>query len=107
MSHATAEELLAEMKALPLTERSRFFALLGAKFFQDDNFTHEQVFGHLADGLFTAREAAEYLEVSIATFRRYVRSGKLKPLHRLGRSQMFATRDLKTFKQSLRDVRGA
>lgn len=106
MRHAsTAEELLAEMKAMPSTERSRFFALLAAKFFQDDNFTHEQVFGHLADDTFTAQEAAEYLEVSIATFRRYVQSGKLKPFHRVGRSQMFATRDLKAYKQSLRDVR--
>jgi excisionase family DNA binding protein len=106
MRHAaTAEELLAEMKAMPLVERSRFFTLLAEKFFQDDNFTHEQVFGHLADDSFTAQEASEYLEVSIATFRRYVQSGKLKPFHRVGRSQMFATRDLKAFKKSLREVK--
>jgi excisionase family DNA binding protein len=105
MRHATAEEVLAELQEMPLSERSRFFALLGEKFFQDDNFTHEQVFGHLDDALFTSREAAEYLEVSIATFRRYVQSGKLKPSQRLGRSQMFATRDLKALKRSLRDVR--
>jgi len=36
MSHTmTAEELLNEMKAMPSAERSRFFALLGARFFED------------------------------------------------------------------------
>jgi len=106
MQHITsAEELLAEMKAMPAAERSRFFALLGARIFQDDNYSHEQVFGHLADDTFTAKEASEYLEVSIATFRRYVQSGKFKPTHCVGRSQMFATRDLKTFKKLLRDIK--
>ena len=79
MSHRmTAEELLAQIAALPLTERHRFFTLLGSRLFQDDNFTHEQVFGHLAEALFSAQEAAEYLEVSIATLRRHVQSGRLK-----------------------------
>jgi excisionase family DNA binding protein len=106
MRHTTtAEELLAEMKAMPPAERSRFFTLLTEKLFQDEDLTHEQVFGHLAEDPFTAREAAEYLEVSIATFRRYVQSGKIEPMHSVGRSQMFATRDLKAYKQSLRDVK--
>jgi len=106
MSHATtAEELLADMKTMSSAERSRFFTLLAEGIFQDDDFTHEQVFGHLTDDPFTAHEAAEYLEVSIATFRRYVQSGKIQPIHHVGRSQMFATRDLKAYKQSLKDVR--
>lgn len=106
MRHVTtAEELLAMMKAMPPIERGRFFTLLTEKLFQDDDFTHEQVFGHLAENPFTAHEAAEYLEVSIATFRRYVQSGKIAPMHHVGRSQMFATRDLQAYKQSLRDVK--
>jgi len=107
MGHAlTAEDLFAEMKTMPVTERSRFFAMLGEVLFPDDDFSHEQLFGHLAEAEFTASEAAEYLEVSMPTFRRYVQSGRLEPSHRVGRSQMFATRALKVFKQSLRDVRG-
>jgi hypothetical protein len=107
MSHnLTAEDLLSEMKAMPSAERGRFFALLGLKFFQEDNLTHEQVFGHLANVEFTAREAAEYLEVAIATFRRYVQDGKVNPSRVVGRSQMFLTHDLKAFKRSLQDVRG-
>jgi excisionase family DNA binding protein len=106
MDHClTAEDLLSEIKAMPPAERGRFFALLGSKFFQDDNLTHEEVFGHLTDAEFSAREAAEYLEVSIATLRRYVQSGKLNPSRVVGRSQMFPARDLKAFKRSLRDVR--
>ena len=106
MSHnLTAEDLLSEMKAMPSAERGRFFALLGSNFFQDDNLTHEQVFGHLADVEFTAQEAAEYLEIAIATFRRYVQGGKLNPSRVVGRSQMFSTHDLKAFKRSLRDVK--
>lgn len=102
MSHVmTAEELLYEFKAMPFRERGRFFSILGEQFFQHDNFTHQQVFGHLVDDEFSSKDAAEYLEVSIATFRRYVQKGKLKPSHVHGRSQMFATNDLKRFKRAL------
>lgn len=105
MGHAlTAEDLFAEMKSMPATERGRFFAMLGEVLFPDDDSSHEQLFGHLAEAEFTAAEAAD-VEVSIPTFRRCVQGGKLKPSHRLGRSQMFATRDLKAFKRSWRDVK--
>lgn len=43
--------------------------------FPDDDSSHEQLFGHLSEAEFTAAEAAEYLEVSIPTFRRYVQGG--------------------------------
>jgi len=107
MSHiTTAEELLAEMEAMPPTERNRFFALLGSRLFQEDNFTHDQVFGHLTDQGFSTQEAAEYLEVSIATLRRYVQGGRLRPSQVVGRNQLFSTQELKALKRSLRDVKG-
>lgn len=107
MSHAmTAEDLLSEIKAMPSTERGRFFALLGMKLFADEDSTHEQVFGHLAAAEFTAQEAAEYLEVSIATLRRYVQGGRLHPCKIVGRNQLFAAPDLRAFKRSLREVKG-
>lgn len=106
MGHAiTAEELIAEVKNMPTAERARFFAMLGENAFRDGDYTHEQVFGQLAHDEFTANEAAEYLEVSIPTFRRYVQKGKLQPSNIVGRNQMFATRDLKIFKRSLRVVK--
>ncbi len=106
MSHAiTAEELFTTIKSLPSTERARFFALLGANAFQED-YSHEQVFGDLTTDEFTASEAAEYLEISLATFRRYVQSGKISSSHVVGRNQFFSAKDLKSFKRSLLDVKG-
>jgi excisionase family DNA binding protein len=107
MEHAmTAEELFATVKNMPSAERTRFFSLLGANAFQTENYSHEQVFGELAASGFTASEAAEYLEISIPTFRRYVQGGKLNPSHVVGRNQIFAAHDLKAFKRALRDVKG-
>jgi len=83
------------------TERGRFFMLLESHVFRDDNLTHQQVFGHLAADVFTAQEAAEYLEMSVANFRRYVRRGQITPVQTLGRNQMFATRQLKAFKRAI------
>ena len=75
MSHATnqsltAEDLFFEMKRMPAVERTRFFSLLTGNAFRDDDFSHEQVFGHLQQEPFSAGEAAEYLEVSVPTLPR-------------------------------------
>jgi len=75
MSHVikqslTAEDLFFEMKRMPAVERTRFFSLLTGNAFRDDDFSHEQVFGHLQQEPFPAWEAAEYLEVSVATLLR-------------------------------------
>lgn len=94
------------IKAMPSGERTRFFALLGAQAFPSDDFSHEEVFGELANTAFTASEAAAYLEVSIATFRRYAQGGRITPCRRVGRNQFFATQDLRSFKHSLREARG-
>jgi excisionase family DNA binding protein len=59
---------------------------------------HELVFGHLKNTRFSAEQAAEYLEVSQPTLRRYVQSGRLKPSHVVGRSQLFSTADLRRLK---------
>jgi excisionase family DNA binding protein len=60
--------------------------------------THEEVFGHLKNTRFSGEQAAEYLEVSLPTLRRYVQSGRLKPSHIVGRSQLFSTADLRRLK---------
>ncbi len=101
MSHALkAEDLFTEMKRMPETERARFFSLLTGQAFREDDFTHEQVFGHLQRERFSAAEAAEYLEVSMPTLRRQVQSGKLVPSHIVGRNQMFAANTLRAFKRT-------
>jgi len=101
MNHAlTAEDLFTEMRRMPAVERARFFSLLTGNAFREDDFTHEQIFGHLQQEPFSASEAAEYLEVSVPTLRRYVQSGKLIPSHTVGRNQMFAANSLRAFKRN-------
>ena len=70
--------------------------------FREDDLTHEQVFGHLQHEALSASEAAEYLEVSLPTLRRYVQTRKLRPSHTVGRNQMFAAQDLKAYKRARR-----
>lgn len=100
MNHATtAEDIYAAMKRMPSAERVRFFSLLARNAFPEDDFTHEQVFGDTHQEPFSAGEAAEYLEVSVPTLRRYVQSGKLVPSHMVGRNQMFSAQTLRAFKR--------
>lgn len=101
MAHTmTAEDLFQDLKHMPATERQKFFVILSTNAFRDENMSHEQLFGHLAGDEFTAQESAEYLEVSMSTFRRYVTAGKLNPNSSVGRNQMFAVKDLKKFKRA-------
>jgi len=98
----TAEDLFSEMRRMPTKERVKFFSLLANNAFRDDDFTHEQVFGHLRKEPFSARDAALYLEVSVPTLRRLVQSGRLAPSHVVGRNQMFSTQTLRAFKRTRR-----
>ena len=101
MTHAlTAQDLFSEMRRMPATERAKFFLLLSTNAFRDDDFSHEQVFGHLAREPLSAAEAAEYLEISLPTLRRYVQAKKLIPSHVVGRNQMFAANDLRAYKRN-------
>ena len=79
--------------------RARFFSLLASNAFRDDDFTYDEVFGETLADVFSAREAAEYLEVSLSTLRRYVQSGQLVPSEVVGRSQLFAAKALRAFKR--------
>jgi len=102
----TAEDLFQGLQHMPATERQRFFALLSANVFRGEDLSHEELFGHLSGDQFTANEAAEYLEVSMSTFRRLVASGRLNPSSTVGRNQMFAVPQLKTFKRALKTAKG-
>ena len=93
----TAEDIFSHVQQMPAKERIRFFSLIATSAFKEDS-THEEVFGHLKDTCFSAEQAAEYLEVSLPTLRRYVQSGRLKPSHVVGRSQLFSTADLRRLK---------
>lgn len=107
MAHAmTAEDLFQDLKKMPTVERQKFFVILSANAFRGDDMSHEELFGHLAGDNFTAQEAAEYLEVSMSTFRRFVLGGRLTPSSTVGRNQLFAVSDLKTFKKAMKTAKG-
>ena len=95
-----AEEVFSQVQHMPESERVKFFSLVARSAFQADNFSHQDVFGHLKDEMFSAHDAAEYLEVSMPTFRRYVQSKKIVPAKILGRSQLYSTSDLRGLKKS-------
>ncbi len=67
---------------------------------RQDDFIHEQVFGHLALEPLSAAEAAEYLGISLPTLRRHVQAGKLLPSHIVGRKQIFSVNDLRAYKRN-------
>lgn len=96
-----AEEVFSQIQRMPENERLKFFSLVAKNAFQADSFSHNDLFGHLKDERFSAQEAAEYLEVSMPTFRRYVQSGKIIPAEIVGRSQLFSCGDLQKFKKSI------
>lgn len=107
MAHAmTAEGLFQDLKLMPVAERQKFFVILSTNAFRGEDMSHEELFGHLTGDEFTAQEAAEYLEVSMSTFRRFVAGGKLNPNSTVGRNQMFAVPDLKAFKKALKTAKG-
>lgn len=106
MHTMTAEALMQHLGNMPAQERSRFFSLLGQQAFHQENLSHADVFGHLVDADFTAAEAAEYLEVSMPTLRRFVRDGKLVAHAEVGRSQLFSVASVKAFKRHRQAVKG-
>lgn len=107
MAHVlTAENLFQGLMQMSAAERERFFVILSSNAFRGADMSHEELFGHLAGDEFTAQEAAEYLEVSMSTFRRIVAGGKLNPSSTVGRNQMFAVPELKAFKKALKTARG-
>lgn len=106
MSQHTAEAVMQQFRQLPTNEKAKFFTLLGYQYSNGENFSREEVFSDVIDADFTAKDAADYLEVSIATFRRYVQAGKICAASEIGRSQLYSTKDLKAFKRALKDVKG-
>jgi DNA-directed RNA polymerase specialized sigma24 family protein len=103
----TAEELFHDLEHLPAAERQKFFIILSAKAFSEkSDSTHEEVFGHLAHDEFTSTDAAEYLEVSTSTFRRYLKKEQLVPSSSVGRNLLFSAPALKAFKKLLKTAKG-
>ncbi len=107
MITVTAEQIFAELQMIPLQEQEKFFALVARKAFSDDeNLSHDELFGDLKDAEFTAKESMSYLEVSSATFRRYIRDGKITPSTEIGTSHLFKLSDLRKLKSAIKLMKG-
>lgn len=102
MNTLTAEQVFAHLQQLPTIERQRFFVMLSNAFDDKENVSHQQVFGHLDNAQFTATEAADYLEVSIATFRRYVKARKITASAEVGATHLYSLDALREFKKALK-----
>ncbi|TSA20527.1 MAG: DNA-binding protein [Betaproteobacteria bacterium] len=107
MNTRTAELIFSDFQRISPAERQKFFNLLAERAFRDeDNCSHEELFGDLRDAYFTANEAIEYLEISMATFRRYIRDGKISSSTEVGNSKLFLADDLRRLKAAMKLVKG-
>jgi excisionase family DNA binding protein len=93
----TAEKVYRDMVEMPVKERERLFAVIARQGFEKDRYSRQEVFDDIRHTPFTVREAAEYLEISEITLRRWVKAGKL-PSQRMGRNLLFDADELKAFK---------
>jgi excisionase family DNA binding protein len=101
MATITAEIIFDQLNRLPFSEQSQFFKLIAARAFNKkrEYYSHEEVFSDLKNATFTSNEAAEYLEISMSTFRRLIKTGKLTTINHIGRSQLFSLDDLRAYKK--------
>jgi len=106
MNAVTAENIFSDLKRASPSERQRFFNFLAERAFGDEgDCSHEELFGDLRDAYFTASEAIEYLEISMATFRRYVKDGKISASTEVGNSQLFLLDDLRRLKAAMKLIK--
>lgn len=97
MSTITAKKVYREIIDMPVKEREKLFTAIARHGFEKEDYTHDEVFRDLAGTPFTITEAAEYLEVSAITIRRWVKEGKLRS-RRIGKSIVFDTEVLREAK---------
>jgi excisionase family DNA binding protein len=95
----TAEKLYRDMVEMPVEEREKLFAVIARQGFEKDTYTRQEVFDDIRRAPFTTKEAAEYLEISEITLRRWIKAGKI-PFQRMGRNLLFDVNELKSFKSA-------
>jgi excisionase family DNA binding protein len=96
----TAEKVFDELVGMPVKEREKLFSMIGRFGFEKDAYTHDEVFGDLNDYPFTIKEAAQYLEVSEITVRRWMKDSTIVPSGKLGRNWVFDADYLSEFKKT-------
>ena len=94
----TAEKVYKDILEMPVKEREKLFTVIARKGFEKDLYRYNEVFDDIRRLPFTVKEAAEYLEVSEITLRRWVSAGKIA-YERIGRNIFFEVDELKTIKK--------
>ena len=94
----TAEKVYKEMLEMPIKEREKLFAAIARRGFEKDLYSYEEVFDDIRRSPFSVKEAAEYLEISEITLRRWIKAGRVVP-KRIGRSHFFEVDALKAIKK--------
>lgn len=100
----TAENVFDELVEMPVKEREKLFSMIGRFGFEKETYTHEEVFGNMNDHPFTIKEAAQYLETSEITVRRWIKNGTLIPSGKLGKKWVFDADYLSGFKSGRVDT---
>jgi len=95
----TAEKLYRDMVEMPVKEREKLFAVIARQGFEKDTYTRQEVFDDIRRAPFTIKEAADYLEVSEITIRRWIKAEKI-PFQRMGRNLLLDVDTLKSFKSN-------
>lgn len=103
MKPMTAKELFDELTQMPSREQKEFMSLLAPANLLAPlrRYSIDEVFGDLDEQYFTAKEAADYLDISTSTFRRHIRNGLLPADKTVGRSQLYKIGNVSTFKARL------
>ncbi len=95
----TAEKVYEDLLKMPLEEREKLFSVIARQGFERDRYGHGEVFDDIRRSPFTVKEAAQYLEISEITLRRWIKAGKIT-FRRAGRNILFDVDELKVFKRN-------
>ena len=101
----TAEQIFNELQKIPFAEQEKFFGLLAKKVFHDDDINYDDLSGNFEESLLTAKDAADFLDISLPTLRRYIRDKKIRSAKKIGTSHLFDIDDLRDFKLAIMKVK--
>jgi len=98
----TAEKIYKDILDLPLKEREKLFMAIARKGFEKDSYLHDEVFSDLNASPFTIKERPNTRNCR-DNHKALCKNGSLKA-RKLGKSLIFNTDDLKTFKKKRQNL---
>ena len=102
MHTVTAEKVYKEILEMPVREREKLFTVIARQGFEKELYIHDEIFDDIRREPFTIKEAAEYLEVTEITVRRWVKAEILKS-KKIGKNIVFDADELKVVKRQVKN----